>query len=91
MIISQTCHSGQMLENERHECKVILEDVLRDRDDEVQGKMKRDFDLLLSRLSQSNPISPYSFFGVNHSSLLQALATAFTYLIVLMQFKVSEK
>lgn len=43
--------------------------------------------LLLRRLSSRSPLSPCSFFGVNHSGMLGAAATIITYMIVLMQFR----
>ena len=36
------------------------------------------------------PLSPYSFFNLNRSAFLQCMALIFTYLIVLLQFKISE-
>ena len=35
-------------------------------------------------------LTVYGFFKVNRSTLVQALATALTYVIVLMQFKAAE-
>ena len=42
-------------------------------------------------LDNSSPISPYGYFGMTGGSFLSALATISTYLIVLIQFKTSEK
>ena len=50
----------------------------------------RKLDLLICILDNNAPISPYGYFSVNGGSLLSALATIITYLIVLIQFKISE-
>ena len=42
-------------------------------------------------LDNTSPISPYGYFGMTGGSFLSALATISTYLIVLIQFKTSEK
>ena len=49
-----------------------------------------DLDLLIDRLSRRGPISPMDYFEVNNSCFLSMAGTITTYLIVLMQFKVSE-
>ena len=48
------------------------------------------FDLMISILDNNAPISPYGYFSVNGGSFLSASATIVTYLIVLIQFKISE-
>ena len=52
-----------------------------------EGKIEIINDLL----DNSSPISPYGYFGMTGGSFLSALATISTYLIVLIQFKTSEK
>ena len=54
---------------------------------EYEGKIEIINDLL----NNSSPISPYGYFGMTGGSFLSALATISTYLIVLIQFKTSEK
>ena len=49
-----------------------------------------DLDLLIDRLSRKGLISPLDYFDVNNSCFLSMAGTIITYLIVLMQFKVSE-
>ena len=50
-----------------------------------------NLDLVYDLLDNSSPISPYGYFGMTRGSFLSALATIATYLIVLIQFKTSEK
>ena len=47
-------------------------------------------DFVQMELQKGKVISPYAFFGVNHSGFLGAMSTIITYVIVLMQFKASE-
>ena len=56
-------------------------------DKRYEGKIEIINDLL----DNSSPISPYGYFGMTGGSFLSALATISTYLIVLIQFKTSEK
>ena len=54
-------------------------------------KNQQKLDLMNDLLDNSSPISPYGYFGMTGGSFLSALATIATYLIVLIQFKTSEK
>ena len=47
-------------------------------------------DMMIDHYGNNAPISPYGYFSINGGSLLSALATIITYLIVLIQFKISE-
>ena len=83
---------SQDLENERQAAAMDMKEyyvqhfkIL----DQNPGLIKR-YELLLEKLTKPNVISPYNFFGVNHSSFMEAMAVAATYLIVLMQFKAAE-
>ena len=88
------CSVGQDLEDNLDKAKEALENHARfslgglPRDEST----RLDWQIMASRLTNNNGsgISPFNFFRVNRSCFLQALGTAFTYLIVLMQFKVSE-
>ena len=46
--------------------------------------------MVIDSLDSNAPLSPYGYFSINGGSLLSALATIITYLIVLIQFKMSE-
>ena len=52
--------------------------------------LNEKFDTMIDRYGNNAPISPYGYFSINGGSLLSALATIITYLIVLIQFKISE-
>ena len=57
------------------------------RDEETKLKME----LLLSRLKQhSSPLRPYDTFDVNYESALSLMSIVLTYLMVLLQFKVTD-
>ena len=47
-------------------------------------------EMVIESLDSNAPLSPYGYFSINGGSLLSALATIITYLIVLIQFKMSE-
>ena len=86
------CSVGQELEDNLGKAKEALEDHARFKLGSLpkDESTRLDWQILASRLAGGNGISPGNFFRVNRSCFLQSLGTAFTYLIVLMQFKVSE-
>ena len=47
-------------------------------------------DLLKERLNIDSPISPYGLFSINNSSSLNSLVNILTYVIVLINFKITE-
>ena len=59
--------------------------------DKEIDKYQEQLDLMNILLENSSPISPYGYFEMTGGSFLSALATIATYLIVLVQFKTSEK
>ena len=63
-----------------------------DRSIELREKeiLYEKLDMMIDLYGNNAPISPYGYFSINGGSLLSALATIITYLIVLIQFKISE-
>ena len=59
--------------------------------DKENDKHEEQLDLMNDLLDNRSPISPYGYFEMTGGSFLSALATIATYLIVLVQFKTSEK
>ena len=58
-----------------------------------RGEIERNrdkIDLMNELLEKDSPISPYGYFSITGGSFLSAVTTIITYLIVLMQFKLSE-
>ena len=47
-------------------------------------------DLMNELLENESPISPFGYFSITGGAFLSALTTIITYLIVLIQFKLSE-
>ncbi len=85
-----TCKCGQDLEDQRQRSRLALKRFYRRHGIELSRDDGRDYDDLLDHLQESKIIAPYSLFSLGHSCFVEALATGITYLIVLMQFKVSE-
>ena len=42
------------------------------------------------RLKEENKFAPYKLFGINYAAFLSIVATAMTYIVVMVQFKTSE-
>ncbi len=76
---------------DRAEAKANLEEVLGALERRSPSALRRDrLSLLLCRLSRPGPsLSPRALFGLNYSGLLGAAATLATYIIVLLQFRLS--
>ena len=79
-------------------CKLALEDYLvcktsedyQYEDQNEKATIHNKIDLLKDRLSNDSPISPYGCFGVTNSASLTGFVSILTYVIVLIQFKLSE-
>ena len=52
-------------------------------------KVEYKMELLFKRLSNPNPLCPANVFNLNKSTILSSSAAIVTYLIILMQFKIS--
>ena len=55
----------------------------------MDRRMKWKADVLQERFSEE-AISPFDFFTLNRSTFLPTVASAFTYFIIIIQFKLSE-
>ena len=79
---------GQNLSNSMKKCGYQL-DRFKPNDKKMD---ERELDLLRQdiRYHSESPIAPFSFFTLSNSTLLGAFGTIVTYLIVLLQFKISE-
>ncbi len=86
--LASFCSTGQELENKRAKARKTLETRLRHADD-LGDDLATEMRLLADTLGQPHPVCPYSMFGVNNSSFLCTIATIVTYLIVLVQFRLS--
>ena len=56
----------------------------------LDKRMKWKSDVLEERLMKEDPIRPYEFFSLKRSAFLPTLASALTYFIIIIQFKLSE-
>ena len=56
----------------------------------LDRRLKWKIQVLEDRLSRPNAISPYFAFNLNRSTFLPGLATVLTYLIIVIQFKLTE-
>ncbi len=86
--LSFLCQCGQLVEDNMAKARKALVQRLRDM---RHPGLAEHMGLLSKTLNMPGPISPYSMFSVNNSSLLAALATIVTYLIVLIQFKTTSE
>lgn len=79
---------GQNLSNSMKKCGYHL-DRFKPNDKKMD---ERELDLLRQdiRYHSESPIAPFSFFSLSNGTLLGAFGTIVTYLIVLLQFKLSE-
>ncbi len=82
-------NTGQQVEDSRSAAREALEDYMVNKQFE-RGHTKSSFKMIIRRLRQAGPVSPFSAFALNHSGLMSAVTVSLTYWIVLMQFKVSE-
>ena len=89
--IGNLCSAGQTLEDVRREAKYSLQNLRRAIQYSVKEKVSSDMNLLLDRLGEPDALAPKQFFAINHSTYLGMTSAIFTYLIVLTQFKASEK
>ena len=56
----------------------------------LDKRLKWKSDVLEERLAKEDPIRPYDFFTMDRSAFLPTLASALTYFIIIIQFKLSE-
>lgn len=56
----------------------------------MTAKQNMEMELLLARLDNKEPFTPYSMFSVSKASLLSGVALLTTYSLVLLQFKIAE-
>ena len=86
------CWTGQGVESYREEARERLEDCLADKGLRrgMGAEVLSSLELATARMESSDPISPYWAFGVNHGGFSSTMTTSITYLIVLLQFKVTE-
>ena len=84
------CNAGQKLKDEMEETKESFKKARKENAQTLTEETKVDIENLLDSLSKPDPISPYSYFSVNHACFMAAEVTTLTYLIVLLQFKGAE-
>ena len=83
-------HQSQLIIDKRFQLKEALTDLYY-RQKQENGERMDKVKPLLKRLDQNCLNAPYNFYDISHSSFVQAIVGAVTYLIVLTQFKVSEE
>jgi len=59
--------------------------------DYSESFIQRQLDTLVSILSTARPLHGRGFFHVNHSIITSIVGAATTYIVVLVQFNISEK
>lgn len=57
----------------------------------LDRRLRWKSEIVEERLSNEDAFSPGSFFTLNRATFLPSLASAFTYFIIIIQFKLSEK
>ena len=57
----------------------------------LDRRLKWKSQIVEERLSNEDAFSPHDFFNLGRSAFLPTLASGFTYFIIIVQFKLSEK
>ena len=84
------CNDSQMLSDAiEASAKELSIDLLANYH-KLDKRLKWKSDVLEERLVKEDPIRPYDFFTMNRSAFLPTLASALTYFIIIIQFKLSE-
>ena len=83
------CNLGHELEASRLEAKAHLEDFKARHTQRLSGAEKFRLNILGDRLENYGVLKPLGYFTVNRSTHLNGISAVVTYMIVLMQFKVS--
>lgn len=87
-----TCSLGHSLESARLEAQSQLMGYLTRNSNPDRGLSRADkfeLDILSERLATYGVLRPLGYFNVNHETHLSGFNTMLTYIVVLMQFKVS--
>ncbi len=82
--------AGQGLLDRYRDIREVIEDLKVDQLGELDPQTAGQFDLLISRLSSSAPLRPLDLFDVNLSGGITLAGSIFTYMIILLQFKIAE-
>lgn len=69
--------------------KRLLQDILKHSHQDLNESTKLELEILLERFTNVAPISPFGSFSVNLSSSISLDAIIITYIIVLLQFRLS--
>lgn len=83
------CDTGQELENARREAKIQLERYMARNTEVMSGQDRFRAEILLGRFETMGRFRPSGYFSMNSATFLSVVSTMLTYLIVLVQFKVS--
>ena len=84
------CNDSQMLSDAiEASAKELSIDLLANYH-KLDKRLKWKSDVLEERLVKEHPIRPFDFFTMNRSAFLPTLASALTYFIIIIQFKLSE-
>lgn len=83
-----TC--GQCIANGNSGIKESLKEILRTRHDQLMGTCRTDLESLLDKCSDPCPMRPLDIFDQNYSTGFSALGLCITYIVVILQFKISE-
>lgn len=88
--------AGQNLQKSVLKAKRAVEDILMttasgmSKKENKSHELKVKMSVLKSRLDDGCPIEPLSYFKLNKQTLISIQATVLTYIIILLQFKLSE-
>lgn len=83
-------YSGQTVKNQMREAKTSLQKYQWSKFDELSPKTHLQIGILQEELSQNDIISPKGLFTLDKVNMFSALGIFMTYVLVLLQFKVSE-
>ena len=89
LMVNYACNMGQGLESARLEVRARLEQSVAVSAARLTGRQKFKAEILAGRLEAFGTFRPLAYFEMNHPTNLSGIHTMVTYLIVLMQFKVS--
>ena len=68
----------------------ILQRILVQQISRVSANQHAELDLLVQKFSQASPFRPLDLFDVNFATAASLASVAFTYVIVLLQFKIGD-
>lgn len=70
--------------------KSVLQKIKMQKIDKLSARNEVELDVLIDKFSASSPFRPLDMFDANYSTLASLAGLSFTYVIVLLQFKIGD-